>query len=576
MSFLKTKQSANPNDFVEVKILDTNLNVAIYGDWKIQICEQNGGGGKNNSGDGCSALIPLSSFDSPTTITPSNPWLTLKSSNPENIGDHINTKTGFDAILIDGSGNLIDYLTVDSYSDAINSVTAPACNLTNLIYDYDAGSPGTSDKFISRQPDGTGDWAKTTSANDDGSSDNTNDEDPNGDPAPIISVADVAVFKGQTATFIFTLTGAPKTYDVSVTYETQNVTAIAGTDYTYKTGIATIPAGQSTTTVDVLTNATSPSAITYFNFFLSNPVNATITNNFPTGTILADASAEWYMDETSWSNTVNEVLDSSGNTNHGTPKRDITTTKNNAAIPATSQNYTGSFAFDSTLSNAGDTSNFNATNTISAASFLNGTASKNDVTYTYPIKETTPITITLRANDPDTGSTAGEVEGSIEIRSGRTRVENSFGSELVDMPVIAQVEYYNTNGFEINTADTCSAVDVTLTDIGTDSIELGTGAGQTCLWDDAGDSVATTDFTCAANASKPQFSEPASSGNFNVNLKAPGADNTGDIGVTLISPTWLKYDWDGDGADDDDPTGTASFGLYRGDDRIIYWREVFN
>ena len=46
--------------------------------------------------------------------------------------------------------------------------------------------------------------------------------------------------------------------------------------------------------------------------------------------------------------------------------------------------------------------------------------------------------------------------------------------------------------------------------------------------------------------------------------------------MSLISPTWLKYDWDGDGADDDDPTGIASFGLYRGDDRIIYWREVFN
>ena len=85
----------------------------------------------------------------------------------------------------------------------------------------------------------------------------------------------------------------------------------------------------------------------------------------------------------------------------------------------------------------------------------------------------------------------------------------------------AQVEFYNSNGFEINTADTCSAVDVTLTDIGTDPIGLGNGAGQTCIWDDAGNSIAVTDFTCTAVAGKPQFSEPASSGNFNINLKSP-------------------------------------------------------
>ncbi|WP_250656328.1 DUF6701 domain-containing protein [Alkalimarinus coralli] len=42
---------------------------------------------------------------------------------------------------------------------------------------------------------------------------------------------------------------------------------------------------------------------------------------------------------------------------------------------------------------------------------------------------------------------------------------------------------------------------------------------------------------------------------------------------------WLKYDWDGSGSISgsvDAPSATATFGRYRGHDRIIYWREVSN
>ena len=247
-------------------------------------------------------------------------------------------------------------------------------------------------------------------------------------------------------------------------------------------------------------------------------------------------------------------------------------------------NYRDAFAFGITLSdtNALATGSF-TNNTILSASFTSaiegtsvGAGTQTNIAYTFTTKNTLPGTIKLKATDQnDTLITSSTTEGTTEIRSGRTQVENSYGSELVDMPVTTQVEFYNTNGFEINAADTCSTVEVTLTDIGTDPITLGTGANQTCLWDDAGNSIGVTDFTCTAVAGKPQFSEPASNGNFNINLKSPGANNTGDIGVTLISPSWLKYDWDGDGNDDNDPTGIASFGLYRGDDRIIYWREVF-
>jgi len=37
-------------------------------------------------------------------------------------------------------------------------------------------------------------------------------------------------------------------------------------------------------------------------------------------------------------------------------------------------------------------------------------------------------------------------------------------------------------------------------------------------------------------------------------------------------PLWLEADFDGDGSLDD-PTGLATFGVYRGHDRVIYWQE---
>ena len=1189
-----SNQTTHANDLAEVRLLDTSINLAIYGDWKIKVCENPTG--NNNSGQGCSALIPLSSFTTQVTTSPPNPWTVLRDGS---IGDHINMKEEFDAILIDGNGDLIDYFTLGNYTKAWDDISA--CALSNLSYDYFFSSSGASAKSLHRNPDGIGDWGKTTSGSDNGTTDDTNDTAPDG-PAPIVSVNDVAVFKGDTAAFTFTLSGAPKSYDVTIDYVTQGGTAVAGTDYSSTSGTATISAGQSTTSVNVSTIAASPSGITYFNLYLSNPTNSTILNAYPTGTILADASAEWYMDEASWSNASNEVSDSSSNSNHGTPNNGPNTTKNfkvlcsagsfdgtndyieiphhsslvgsdkltysawirpdtwsgsirqimsksvhgggsgraqmgifsengnfvgraetaagrfevytplpplsvrwihvaltfngtsliiyidgvvgdnatatkksittfnsttlvsnsdplmiskrvgsnqyyfdgyidevvvlQAAPPASfiklmnsnylagknwdgkarscpstlhhieivhdasaltcnpetltvractntdvnatcspaaspttvpltatgtpitwlggsTKSFTGSttyslqktsvgpttlgintttpssanstptcknssgtviscdltfndsgfifdvatqtscvtssnikisavrksptteqcipffdgkaaplkfwatyaspssgtkkatlnyntvdYPMDSLISDAGtditvtfdssgeanftlnyadagqldlkatytgsvassddglsmsgnklyvtkpakfyvysdDTNascvsgdptnancnpvfrktgeNFNlkvraacddnsvtpnfqlngmsitsnliapsslgsinanlnvtsfnfsaadngehvistqhvdqvgiftftaalptagnylgeavigtsplntsanigrftpdhfdtlvthgcsgggnftysgqpftvtatarnqnnlnivnyregfagvtlsdaaptatplgmfTNNAIPAANFTStgtGSGSQTNVVYTFTNKETIPETLEIRATDlnktaatTDDINSNGFTEGVTEIRSGRSRVENSYGSELVDMAITAHVEYYNTNGFEINTTDTCSAVTATLADIGTDPITVGDGSGstQTCIRDDDAESGtdSCSDASVLPGPIASQFESPAITGNFNLFLKTPGANNTGDISITLNSPTWLKYDWDGDGTHDNDPTGIASFGLYRGDDRIIYWREVF-
>ncbi len=262
----------------------------------------------------------------------------------------------------------------------------------------------------------------------------------------------------------------------------------------------------------------------------------------------------------------------------------VTATAKNVA-DGTTANYQNTFAFDTAISNAGDVANF--TNyTISANKFSGGTGFQNPVTlaYTFPAKETIPAILTLRARDADTSTAAGTTEGTTEIRSGRARLENVFGPELTPLTMPLNIEYYSDNtliydptdqvttqaddGFILNMNDSCTTFDVTASDLTNYTGNL--SSGETTL---------TSTGTIAAGLGDITFS-------------APGTGNEGSVNLLLnntSSPSWLTYNWnvDCDNADADDdittgidagmcgPVGTASFGLYRGDDRIIYWREVF-
>ena len=68
----KTNQDDDPDDFVEIKILDSSIPLATYSQWSIQLCEDDESG-NNNDNDGCSAKISVGDFIDTTT-----PWLVLK------------------------------------------------------------------------------------------------------------------------------------------------------------------------------------------------------------------------------------------------------------------------------------------------------------------------------------------------------------------------------------------------------------------------------------------------------------------------------------------------------------------
>lgn len=145
-----------------------------------------------------------------------------------------------------------------------------------------------------------------------------------------------------------------------------------------------------------------------------------------------------------------------------------------------------------------------------------------------------------------------------QIRFGRAYLDNSFGPETSRLPQPFAVQYLNTAGkFVINTEDTC-------TNFNTDNITLTSGT-----LDESFTSV------IAANG---QFDDELPNGKTRAMLlEITGSGNQGTVNVEYDIYSWLKYDWDWDGVSakefTDNPSAIATFGMYRGNDRIIYQRE---
>jgi len=151
---------------------------------------------------------------------------------------------------------------------------------------------------------------------------------------------------------------------------------------------------------------------------------------------------------------------------------------------------------------------------------------------------------------------------AVNIRYGRFFMRNVFGPETEALNMEAGVEYLDTSGeYVMNTDDDCTALPAMMSLTGTDGSVV--GSPYTGVTVDTGNS----DFSYRANLD---------SGSADFRFSSPGSGNTGsiDLGVDMSPLTWLRHDWDSDGSMDDPAPVSATFGQYRGNDRIIYWREV--
>ena len=149
-------------------------------------------------------------------------------------------------------------------------------------------------------------------------------------------------------------------------------------------------------------------------------------------------------------------------------------------------------------------------------------------------------------------TTVDALPTGVEIRYGRLVLENSFGSETSNIKQPMKVQHFDGSAFITSLNNNCAGYNdnnISLTDISLDPALTNVQGG-------------TGDFV----AGKTQ----------DIELAAPGANNQGQIGVSYDAYEWLEYDWNNDGLYNNNPTAVATFGIFRGNDRIISWQEVFN
>jgi MSHA biogenesis protein MshQ len=163
-----------------------------------------------------------------------------------------------------------------------------------------------------------------------------------------------------------------------------------------------------------------------------------------------------------------------------------------------------------------------------------------------------PVTFGTAAPGSGIAFSAGK-----QLRFGRAVLTSAHGSELLALAVPLRAEYWTGSGFALNAADSCTAVPVG---------ELSLAPSPPPL------------------STTPTLSNPFAAGDAGLSLSAPGSPGYFDLAADLSSATgaaaeWLRYDWpfDGnsDGSYDDDPQCRATFGIYRGDDPLVYVREVY-
>jgi hypothetical protein len=156
------------------------------------------------------------------------------------------------------------------------------------------------------------------------------------------------------------------------------------------------------------------------------------------------------------------------------------------------------------------------------------------------------------------------------IYYGRVNLLNAYGSELLDLPMPLTAEYWNGTSWAKNIADQCT------TGISLSAAQVVAPLAAVCAWD-TGTGNGSSGLGCSvAGTSLNQFSQPplvTNAGSFNLNFKAPGTGNTGSIDITAKVPSYLNFNWKGAG--NSNPVARATFGIYKGNSKIIYMREVY-
>ena len=229
---------------------------------------------------------------------------------------------------------------------------------------------------------------------------------------------------------------------------------------------------------------------------------------------------------------------------------------NSSDVPTANYNATSGFAKTVTL---GVFSGLGLTTSPAGAGTLGNTSetafglgSITDLTekYTFTTVPTTPTNIYFRATDPDgvtslRSTASSSIEGGITVVSGRTKISNANGSELLPLQMSSTVQFYNTAGSWVNST--------------TDSLTSYSTVSNLVA------SIVTppaTTLTTSLISAKGAGTVTMSNGVSSFTLNAPGV--SGKASISLGAPSYLPS-----------TPGIATFGIFPGRKEIIYMRENY-
>lgn len=186
----------------------------------------------------------------------------------------------------------------------------------------------------------------------------------------------------------------------------------------------------------------------------------------------------------------------------------------------------------------------------------------------YPYED---LTLSLQGEGPDgvplsplneapagksgVSATASQLASGLKFRWGRVRLTDASGPEISPLVSPVFIEYYSLVGaFVTSATDGC-------TSLAMDDFDFPEGSNPAAL--PVGDGITSASF------------EKLVQGEGALHFSAPGEGNRGVVTpiLNLTDLPWLRVDRTGDGQFDDEEEAKIQFGLYRGSDRIIWWRE---
>jgi hypothetical protein len=152
--------------------------------------------------------------------------------------------------------------------------------------------------------------------------------------------------------------------------------------------------------------------------------------------------------------------------------------------------------------------------------------------------------------------------GTKEQRWGRIALDNAYGSELMPLTVPLSIEYYDGHNFIKNFADNSTVINL--------STQLSLNNGSTIK---AGNQTIPIGTAGATTATLTHI--PFSGGDAGLEFSAANAYGYVDLSLLNTIDSWLLFDWDGNGVHDNLPTARVNFGLYKGNEKQIYFREIY-